>query len=1531
MSFWDTIGHISKATSPLLGVWDAARVASAHEDPNDGPDGVADNAKQFGASFFRNSPTPLLAQGLTSKPVQNAVAPIAWVGNQVSHGFSTAAAVGGMLADSGQTGLDTLWSRDLWDASTWDAAWDASEGVSGGEAIIFDQMNQFQGESTTEQGNRWWAQDDSDLDEARKKTAFKVSAGAMDIISTWYADPTLVVGKAVKVARAGDRIIDAAQADEIAGVIGSTGERGLGATLAGKTKSGPQETASRLYAAVAKTDGMDVADAAIHFKPMLERSGDPAPIVGLLGQAGRIADLEVQRAVKADVILTAAGSQVARDRLIASAPDIARALQRTTQPPEQFKIVDDMVEAGLSGDALLSAAKAWGSKGNKAELKAYARDLDDIHTRIAKAVEVGTKGGVESVGTGLLGAAKQKYRAGMAHEFFYQPGPHSRMVRVVHWATGQRMQGVLDVSDATRGHDELMDSMTRSGLFSATERRRMSEKWWSAPTKEARASMAHAYPTFMIAKLGEKHGLSKAEMKDVLKQYGDWSQKARTYVTKQMEEARVSGASRITIEDPGTGVPTSIDRLLYEKHVADSAPVPNLDNLERLIRARKGQSTPLDKAKDKVTPLWHTLEDANDIWRTLTLARPGFMARTQFDTQARSMVTIGATNIIIDAMRGVGHAIGKDLSRDAVTKGLTREQVQQVTDVAETMARRERLTTQAAELRRQAELVPNGSGNALIKRAEALEAQAAEDVTSVITGRRVVTDERTVDLGKGVKVKERAAGSDAERQMLTPALHTGPQSLSDAMLRLSGRLQGDLVEDSNKWITTMPEDPKWSAAWLRSKDALVASPAGKKILEVLDLPNVDMLKTLREAPEVRAAWREVRTGNPHFESWLDRAIAQAEWTAPSTEIRQALLSGKVLGPDDVDNLFDAADRMPVHAPAMDVINPLKQRHNLMDQTRKFVGWMSDQPDTVLGRVPFYTERYFKHFQELGRREVERTGELGAEARLRIEKVARHRAIQDTRQTMYDTARQTGAHDRAARMMFAFLGAWEDSMRAWGRMFYDDPSRIGKLTKTWYAPDRAGFIVDENGDPVRPGEDSREKWIVLPFGIPGTQMTEFKIRKDSFNSMFQGEVPWAPGFSPMVQVPVTQIASRAFPEIADPTYEVKGVKVGENVLLRQMFGFGTPKTGVTAGEQAWSVADQFTPGWMRRAINIMNGNSQQFADAYSMGLNAAMIQAQKEGRDVNSKSTQQWADQQATKTARSMMFLEFTSNFGLGLSGEGATKAEFYRQRYREISKNAEVLNARGTTVQEEMLRQHPEAAGLRWSFSENETGINATLAVQNRTRTFGKDISANPQFGWFYIGSDNVGGEFSSSIYNSQFGQEATPGSGKGRRSRMDPAEIRRATAASVGWTAWNQISTQIDLELEARGLHSIQQKGAEDLAVIKREFKNDLAGENPDWFKDYSDFDSSKMQLFVDQVAKPALDDGRLKNRSDIRLMGQYLQLRQEAMTIANDEGYSLGSQKAAELRDVLAEFGAEAARQDLGFAQAWQRMFAREVEEEG
>jgi hypothetical protein len=1523
VSFWDTLGVVGQYVPGFAGVFDAAKVAASTEDPKAGPDSAIENAKQFGAAFFKDAAAGA-GTVLNSDPVRPVMSALAWTGNTASHALSAANSYDQIAREHGQTGFFDLAG---FSAQGWENAWNETGDVTFGQSAVGKVNEVVNGQGIDSFNGTGMFGNTADAKAARARyndlqdgIAGKVASGAVDVLATWYADPTIGVGHVAQAARAGSKIADAAHAEEVF-QAGAKGARSASDKAAGLFSTSADETASRLYANVAKSDNMSVTEAAAHFKPILERSGDAGPLVGILGQAGSIADINLQRQVKADVLLAAAGSTSARSRLIESAPEIARAVQRVATPPEAFGIVDKMAQQGYSGQALLDAAQSWASTGNQKELEAYAKQLDDIHARIAAVDGVASRGGIENVGGGALNALKSAHRSAM-QEFYYQPGPSSRTIRVVHWATGQRARGVIATDDAVRGHDELLDTMKRSGLFGGDDIKQASQEWWSAPTQEARSSIAQQLPERMLNRLANKYDMSREQLDSLTKQYQGVAQGARTYTTAAMEQARVNNLTRVMIEDPVTGTPTSIDRALFETHIQNNVGIPDVDVLERIVKHHTGNESVGDMVANKIgQPVLNSLEGMNDVWRTLTLARPGYITRTQLDTQARSIAMMGATRVVANAMKGLGHAIGDKLNPD---------EIHTLSATAEDLARKADLGDEAASLRRQAAILDGDKAQRLLDRATALEQEAAQPSVHIAQKARIPTTDRTLNIG-GQQITTRSAADEADLAGITAATHTGDASVSDAILRTAGRFRAKLTERGGDWVTTMPDDQRWSAAWKRSTDSIVRSAGGRKILDALDEPTGDMVRRLRTDPDIKATWREVRDQNPSFPDWLDRAISQVQWTAPTREVRDVLRSGKNLTEQDAEQLFrpvsDEAgqfshlpDRMPVHGPAMDVIDPVQSGiQNVYGWIRHVVGVMSDQPDTVLGRLPFYDDRYFQHFQDLASREIARNGEMSIQAQAGIEKIARHRAIQDAKQFMYDTARFTGAHDRVARMGLSFVGAWEDSMRAWSRMIYDDPATLGKLVKVWYAPNRMGMVVDENGNPVRPGQKSRESWITVPVDwIPGVDFKDFRFRKDSFNSVFQGTVPWMPGFAPMVQVPAGQIAVRTFPEVADPNSAV-----GANPIAQSLFSGGLPK-----GSGVGDIAGAVTPGWIKRLVDIKNGDNAQFNDAYAMALNTELMKAREAGKDTSSKSVIDAADQVARKTARSMMFMEFASNFGLGLSGEGATTADFYRQRYREISKNADVLYAQGSSPAQEMARQHPEAAGLDWTFSKNETGIDASLKVENRVRKYGRDIQKNPEYGWFYIGSDNVGGEFSAASYDAQFAREGAPGSGQSWRSKENTAQIRSQTAASLGWDQYYKVKTMVDDELKARGLHSTSQKGAEDLANAFKAFKDTLSAQNPDWAKDYNSFNPAKVQQFLSQVAIPALSDSRLKNRSDIKTMAQYLILRQQAESEAESQGFSLTSNKAAYLRAALNAAGQEFAQQNIGFSQMWQRMFQREVD---
>jgi hypothetical protein len=818
-------------------------------------------------------------------------------------------------------------------------------------------------------------------------------------------------------------------------------------------------------------------------------------------------------------------------------------------------------------------------------------------------------------------------------------------------------------------------------------------------------------------------------------------------------------------------------------------------------------------------------------------------------------------------------------------------------------------------------------------RADRLERSAAELPTRLADKRFLGATDKTLTVG-GQKVTTRAYVSDEDRVATWQALLPGDATLSDAILNLTEKTKSKLSENAGDWLSVDPSDLKWAATYSRHVDAIRRSHTGMRVLAEGDHPTADLVKSLRDDPAVRKEWLEVRFDNPHFDDWLDRVISEAAYVAPTTAIRKAIVGGKRVNEATAEKLFakfgdDASElpqRMPITGPEMSVFH-VGEGASARKLAQKAIQHLSDTPDTVLARHPLYVGRYFTHFKQLAAREMDGAGELGPAAQAKIEKAARHRAIQDVRETMYDTARHTGAHAGLMRLASPFLGAWEDALVSWSRLMYDDPARLGALVKTWTAPERMGLVVDEDGKPVKPGQKGvRQSFVTVP--LPGfakdwAGVEDFKIRKNSFNSIFQGEVPWLPGSGPMVPIPASQITARAFPEIADPNGPMPKVL---QPFVRSVLNGDSPKVGTGIGGLAKDTVAGFTPAWVRRGFEAFNPTSPSFTNVFADSVNSQIIAARQAGKPVPSQDV---LKRNALKAARNTTIVKGPALLGFGMAGEGAGIAEFYSNQYNLLNEQADTLRAQGTTPEQRFNQLFPEAAGLNWSVSVNETGINATLKVENRARKYKKEIEANPEYGWFYVGADNIGGEFSASVYNAQSSTPRTEGATLTQRHRVTPDEMLRRTLASTGWDQYNQVRTKVNMALQSRGLHSVRQNGAQDIARIKADFIAELRAANPAWAADYDTFDTGKLDRFVTQVAEPALADKRLKGRSDMKLLAVYLQLRQRATDFAKANGYTLASQKAAPLVAVLAQAGQEMAAANIGFQQVWNRVLSREVED--
>jgi hypothetical protein len=344
---------------------------------------------------------------------------------------------------------------------------------------------------------------------------------------------------------------------------------------------------------------------------------------------------------------------------------------------------------------------------------------------------------------------------------------------------------------------------------------------------------------------------------------------------------------------------------------------------------------------------------------------------------------------------------------------------------------------------------------------------------------------------------------------------------------------------------------------------------------------------------------------------------------------------------------------------------------------------------------------------------------------------------------------------------------------------------------------------------------------------------------------------------------------------------------------------------------------------------MNQNTAEFGRAYSTALNGNIVGfTTKNGRKPNAEELVP-LQAKARSAVRSSMVLKGVVLGMFGMSTTNDVRGQFYVEQMHQLYKLEPQLQAKGYTVTEAFNTLFPEAADMKWTATENKTGITYTMAAEKAAQRYKAQIDKNPDYGWFFVGTDNMGGEYSPTANALQKGEMYGPDNV--HRRVLSPDEQDRKAQAEMGWAEYQKFSTAAQVELEKRGLHSMAQKGAKDISALRQKLRADLFVKYPEFQKEYNDNAGSVIQRF-EPVLATALQDTRLKNRPDVRAIAEYMALRQQTIDLLkNNKSRSadLKDPRNADVTEYLRQQGEVLSRSNLGFQQAWQRLFSREVED--
>lgn len=675
--------------------------------------------------------------------------------------------------------------------------------------------------------------------------------------------------------------------------------------------------------------------------------------------------------------------------------------------------------------------------------------------------------------------------------------------------------------------------------------------------------------------------------------------------------------------------------------------------------------------------------------------------------------------------------------------------------------------------------------------------------------------------------------------------------------------------------------------------------------------------------EAKAARERVAEARIPARSSTRAAVAVEKQAAGATAVAQQRTTEKVRGwtVKDVDAHFaNEANRMPVHGESYmtTVRSPMTAR--IEKFRRSWYQFASDAPETILGRHPFYqyrfNERVRVQLDQLGKTQDTLTGEEMA----RIRQNAAVQARRDIKKVLFDTSDVSNlAHH--ARFVSPFFAAWEDTMKKWGKLLWENPKAGVRMSNIFPAARSTGAVVDSEGNRVDArgrtwnvqGEQVTDpeyrgygQFVIMPnflkpLGVPGQ---DWRVNMKSANIIFQGEPWWLPGFGPTVQIPANKIVRSSFPDEA------------ENPILKFVLPYGVTEDPSYV---------QALPSWARQARHVF-GNTQDYANTYTRIGQVEMVKY-----NLGQRETKPGPGEIANKT-RLWFVMRAVTAASSPVTAAPSPEFQFYIDRYRDLQRersqdqDAWEKNHNGMSPQEVFYDKYPDYFDLTVSLSANTTGIEASQeAWRESDKPWVRRLTAaDPKYGWMFVGAQNLVGDYDKNVYAAQKGEQVGYGSTETFRGARQPAEAMRSVEAERGWIEYSRARELVDQALNARGLYSLQAKGAADIKAGWDEFVTGLASENPAW--------SEERATDVDQVAelaavarRSARDSKKFAQRSDYQTLDIYMQARTMVKKHLSGLKYS-SLERNPEVQEAWNEFVSELVASDLGFKQMFDRSLERD-----
>lgn len=1482
----------------------------------------------------KSVPPKTRAEAVASYNAKNPVAPKApdqpgfwgkvFAGMEKAYNFSAQAVSFGLTLDEKN---NPIWQGGF-DVDGVKKAWDASRQISPGQAVMrqFGQVvdpfdNAFNGIVKTVSGGKLsgtdkfmqdhilFAANNFDIfDKNQREKAFgeqnvgRISSWSTDVVARFVLDPTIFAGKAVKAYKGISTAVKGV--DELKAIM--AGE---------KTGFKANKVKNTFQSFLDNTDDMNEAD--LFRVKAIRESSNPASFSSLIAEANKIADKTARHQAKADIIYMAQGDAKAATRLMETSELLAAKVGKLNDEVASVKYMGEGVDKA-TGNLTLDLV----NNGTDAEAAAlliveHEDELARIHktlsaeaiidpnlvpkfdnlasarqqfSRSQTFIDLRTPGGVAPWGARVMTG------------FFYK-----RPKGWIDFTDNQSVQTVDNMLSRVRGISDKQEALYKSkinnlnmrlktetlepgevanikeqiklieadsqlGKFTVERKDALFAKYTGALDSGERARIYQEIEQEVFSTVARQYGFSDDAVKTAWNTFMTGRTKAqnlireRAYTGSREAAERAKATPIVGAEDASYIVPLPLN----ESQLVNQLPTLDIDQMYNSLNkytrgARFDKNGKVYKTTRRGQEAGKELVDGLDsLIKFEVLARFGYPIRNVTEGTMRTIATVGPMAILKAASAGSNNLIANRFV------GNTFHDVFRWSNTV-------KMQTKRAELM---------ASRATAENLDLIDNQIAE-IDKMLLNPSRVKDKFGMGLNQvdGVLYEDALGASPEQAKAITEMFVKNAAKIVDDSFNESRQVLSRAYETTGDFVTVSGSDPNWVDSYVRVVNRqLRNSKITSQLLEGKSIDEVE--KFLLTTTDGRDIMKKLALGRDARAIVEANAINIDSIFPNGTEGLRALAAQKNISADDIKQFFgnDVTLRPTINGAQIGMANGTSALatgwNNILE---KFYNVAGEIPESALVRNPLFVDLYRKRVEASIRNAMESyPGDAIPPAYMRkLESSARQWARAEMRRTLYDTSERVDAA-HTLKYIFPFFGAFADVAQKWGRILVDDPGKLRALETIYDAPDRMGIVEERDGLKYIniPGEWAKRMGLKdRPLSVP----------KASLNLIFQGGAWWNPGAGWFVQYGASTLLKK-YPEAEKLS------------IMKEILPYGPDGTGFT------DLVIQSAS--LRKAIAVFDEN-----DSMRSNLTVTIAMEENHKYDMGLRTTPP-TKAEINEKAVSILKLEAVSRLVLPFATNTKSPYQFYIDEYQRMRQEdaANATDKFWNTYGEDYFI-------FTTSRSKNNTGVNATLEADKRATELSDLIDKNPEYGWFVVGDAN-NGEFSSTIYKKQQGQSIAPGSTTKFREKQDPYDAIAATQAEKGWIEYNKGMDLLEAQRISRGLKSLNSKGGEDLAQLKREFIDELSVSNPAWAGVRGKIDTNKVNNFL-QFATDMVKDPRVASRPDIKVMKDYLEAREYIrQALAGRDSQVITNSSNADLKELWDEFVGELIDTNITFNKVYTRM---------